>query len=142
MASAKPVLGVLSGISYVSGIHRVRATAAVLAAVLLAAAAGQQSSQQHPVPGGHAHAHAPPPHHVLKNATLMNHNVVVDATGKIVPWIESADPFADLLELAWKWWVRKLTVAPRPPGGSRAPAFAQLQPHCSQDPPCLAMAHG
>ena len=74
--------------------HSAHTTAAVLASVLLAGGASGLG------------AAAPPPHHVLKNATLMNHNVVVDATGKIVPWIESADPFADLLELAWKWWVR------------------------------------
>lgn len=71
----------------------------VLVAVLTALAAGTASSTpqlQDP---------ANPSRHVLKNATLMNHSVVVDGTGKIVPWIVSGDPFAALLELAWKWWV-------------------------------------
>ena len=48
--------------------------------------------------------HTSRPRHVT-NATMMNHNVVVDDTGKIVPWMDSNDAFGALLELAWKWWV-------------------------------------
>ena len=47
---------------------------------------------------------APIPVRVRLNDTLMNHKVVTDASGSIVPWPDTRDPFTTAFELAWDYW--------------------------------------
>lgn len=41
---------------------------------------------------------------VVTNDTLMGHRVVLDQTGKLVPWLQDPEPFSKLTELAWTYW--------------------------------------
>ena len=43
-------------------------------------------------------------HATVAGDTLMGHEVRLDATGKIIPWLDVPDPFAKLSELAWQYW--------------------------------------